>query len=138
MDNIVLNSNAPNNLTLTQNHKVTAFTINGDTLDLGGYTLTVTGNCTFSGGKTTTGIIKPIGTLCHFGGGIIDSRIEANCGYYHMNGGSFLKVTILISTGSASTTGTGNCTFADSLSISHSGTYYLQWVPRIMIFLTAL
>ncbi|HMT28520.1 MAG TPA: hypothetical protein PKD91_04500, partial [Bacteroidia bacterium] len=27
LDNIVINSNAPNNLTLTQNHKVTAFTI---------------------------------------------------------------------------------------------------------------
>ncbi|MBL0340013.1 MAG: hypothetical protein IPP71_03295 [Bacteroidetes bacterium] len=123
-DNIIINSNAPYNLTLTQNHKVASFTINGDTLDLGGYTLTITGTCTFNGGKTTTGIIKPTGTLCHFGGGIIDSRIEANCGYYHMNGSSFLKTTILVSTGSASSSGTGNCTFSDSLTITHSGVYY--------------
>jgi len=42
-DNIFINANAPNNLILTQNHKVTNFTIGGDTLDLGTYTLTSTG-----------------------------------------------------------------------------------------------
>ena len=31
---------------------------------------------------------------------------------------------LLVSTGTASTSGTGNCVFADSLSITYSGTYY--------------
>ncbi|MBL0339483.1 MAG: hypothetical protein IPP71_00295 [Bacteroidetes bacterium] len=123
-DNITINSNAPNNLVLDQNRTVTNFTINGDTLDLGTYTLTTTGVTYFNGGLLNNGNLNISGSLCHFGGATIDTRIVASCGYYHMNGGTFLKPVILISTGSASTSGTGNCNFSDSLTINHSGVYY--------------
>jgi len=123
-DNITINSNAPNNLVLDQNRTVTNFTINGDTLDLGTYSLTTTGVTYFNGGKVLNGILNISGSLCHFGGAVIDARIEATCGYYHMNGGSFLKPVILVSTGAASTSGSGNCVFEDSLSITNNGTYY--------------
>ncbi|MBL0343613.1 MAG: hypothetical protein IPP71_23820 [Bacteroidetes bacterium] len=49
-DFITLNSNAPNNLVLDQNRTVANFTINGDTVDLGTYTLTTTGVTYFNGG----------------------------------------------------------------------------------------
>jgi len=123
-DNITINSNAPNNLALTQNQTVTNFTINGDTLDLGTYSLTSTGVTYFNGGKVFNGDLNISGSLCHFGGAVIDARIEATCGYYHMNGGTFLRPVILISTGAASTSGSGNCVFEDSLSITNNGSYY--------------
>ena len=123
-DNITINSNAPNNLVLDQNRTITNFTINGDTLDLGTYSLTTTGVTYFNGGKILNGNLNISGSLCHFGGAVIDARIEATCGYYHMNGGSFLKPVLLVSTGTASTSGTGNCIFEESLSITHSGTVY--------------
>jgi len=123
-DNITINSNAPNNLVLDQNRTITNFTINGDTLDLGTYSLTTTGVTYFNGGKILNGNLNISGSLCHFGGAVIDARIEATCGYYLMNGGSFLKPVLLVSTGTASTSGTGNCIFEESLSITHSGTVY--------------
>ncbi|MBL0342726.1 MAG: hypothetical protein IPP71_18640 [Bacteroidetes bacterium] len=123
-DNITINSNAPNNLVLDQNRTVTNFTINGDTLDLGTYTLTTTGVTYFNGGLLNNGNLNISGSLCHFGGATINARTEANCGYFHMNGGLFLKPVLLVSTGSANTSGTGNCIFSDSLSITHGGSYY--------------
>ncbi len=123
-DNITINSNAPNNLVLDQNRTVTNFFINGDTLDLGTYNLTTTGVTYFNGGLVNNGNLSISGSLCHFGGAVIDARIEATCGYYHMNGGTFLKPVILVSTGTASTSGSGNCVFEDSLSITNNGTYY--------------
>ncbi|MBL0343507.1 MAG: PKD domain-containing protein [Bacteroidetes bacterium] len=123
-DNITINSNAPNNLVLDQNRTVANFTINGDTVDLGTYTLTTAGVTYFNGGLVSTGNLNISGSLCHFGGATINARTEAYCGYFHMNGGTFLKPVLLISTGSASTSGTGNCNFSDSLTINHSGVYY--------------
>ncbi|MBL0340446.1 MAG: hypothetical protein IPP71_05675 [Bacteroidetes bacterium] len=49
-DFITLNSNTPNNLVLDQNRTVANFTINGDTVDLGTYTLTTAGVTYFNGG----------------------------------------------------------------------------------------
>ena len=124
-DNITINSNAPNNLVLDQNRTVANFFINGDTLDLGTYTLTATGVTYFNGGLVNNGNLSISGSLCHFGSGsIIDARIQATCGYYHLNGGLFKKASFLVSTGSASTSGTGNCVFEDTLSITNNGTYY--------------
>ncbi|MBL0340217.1 MAG: hypothetical protein IPP71_04425 [Bacteroidetes bacterium] len=123
-DFITLNSNAPNNLVLDQNRTVANFTINGDTVDLGTYTLTTTGVTYFNGGLVTNGNLNIAGSLCHFGGATINARIEASCGYYHMNGGVFLKPVDLVSSGTSNTTGTGNCTFEDSLTITHSGVFY--------------
>ncbi len=123
-DDLIIASNAPYNLTLTQNRRVNSFTIGGDTLDLGTYTLTTTGVTYFNGGKVLNGNLNISGSLCHFGGAVIDARIEATCGYYHMNGGIFLKPVILVSTGTASTSGSGNCVFEDSLSVTNNGSYY--------------
>ena len=50
LDFITINSNAPNNLILTQNQKITNLTVNGDTLDLGGYAFEITGTAYFNGG----------------------------------------------------------------------------------------
>ncbi len=123
-DDLIITSNAPYNLTLTQNRRVNSFTIGGDTLDLGTYTLTTTGVTYFNGGKVLNGNLNISGSLCHFGDAVIDARIEATCGYYHMNGGIFLKPVILVSTGAASTSGSGNCVFEDSLSVTNNGSYY--------------
>lgn len=131
-DNITINSNAPNNLVLDQNRTVTNFTINGDTLDLGAYILTTTGVTYFNGGLVSNGNLSISGSLCHFGSGsIIDARIQATCGYYHMNGGLFKKASFLVSTGSASTSGTGNCVFEDTLAITNNGTYYFTMSSTI-------
>ncbi|MBK8873127.1 MAG: hypothetical protein IPN13_04090 [Bacteroidetes bacterium] len=88
-DNIVINSNAPNNLILTQNQKITNLTVNGDTVDLGGFTFEITGTAYFNGGLVKNGMLKPTGSLCHFGGATLDARIEATCGYFHMNSGVY-------------------------------------------------
>ncbi|MBL7914331.1 MAG: hypothetical protein JNL49_04730, partial [Bacteroidia bacterium] len=48
LDNITINSNAPNDLILIQNQKITNLTINGDTVDLGGYTFEITGTAYFN------------------------------------------------------------------------------------------
>ncbi|MBL0343042.1 MAG: hypothetical protein IPP71_20545 [Bacteroidetes bacterium] len=52
-DNITINSNAPNNLVLDQNRTVANFTVGGDTVDLGTYTLITTGITYFNGGLVT-------------------------------------------------------------------------------------
>lgn len=62
LDFITFNSNAPNNLILTQNQKITNLTINGDTLDLGGFTFEITGTAYFNGGLVTNGLVKPTGS----------------------------------------------------------------------------
>ncbi len=124
VDNIVINSNAPNNLILTQNRVVSDFTINGDTIDLGGYQLTITGTAKFDGGLVTNGIVLPTGNLCQFSASILNVNVSATCGYFRMNGGTFNYPVSLSSTGAASTSGTGGCVFNDSLSITNTGTYY--------------
>jgi hypothetical protein len=125
-DNIVLNSNAPNNLILTQNQKITNLTINGDTLDLGGYTFTITGTAYFNGGLVKNGLLKPIGSLCHFGGATLDARIEATCGYFHMNSGVYKKPVFLTSTGAATSSSTYGNHFEDSLTITNNGAVYFN------------
>ncbi len=124
VDNIVFNSNAPNNLILTQNRVVTDFTINGDTIDLGGYQLTITGTAKFDGGLVTNGTVLPTGNLCQFSASILNVNVTAACGYFRMNGGTFNYPVTLSSTGAASTSGTGGCVFNDSLTINNTGNYY--------------
>ncbi|MBL0339724.1 MAG: hypothetical protein IPP71_01700 [Bacteroidetes bacterium] len=137
-DFITLNSNAPNNLVLDQNRTVANFTINGDTLDLGTYTLTTTGVTYFNGGLVSNGNLNISGSLCHFGGATINARIEASCGYYHMNGGVFLKPVVLVSSGTSNTTGTGSNIFEDSLTITHSGVFYFTMGSSTNDFLMGL
>jgi hypothetical protein len=125
-DNIVINSNAPNDLILTQNQKITNLTINGDTLDLGGYTFEITGTAYFNGGLVKNGLLKPTGSLCHFGGATLDARIEATCGYFHMNSGVYKKPVFLTSTGAATSSSTYGNHFEDSLTITNNGAVYFN------------
>jgi hypothetical protein len=125
-DNIVINSNAPNNLILTQNQKITNLTINGDTLDLGGYMFEITGTAYFNGGLVKNGLLKPTGSLCHFGGATLDARIEATCGYFHMNSGVYKKPVFLTSTGAATSSSTYGNHFEDSLTITNNGAVYFN------------
>jgi hypothetical protein len=125
-DNVVINSNAPNNLTLTQNQKITNLTINGDTLDLGGYMFEITGTAYFNGGLVKNGLLKPIGSLCHFGGATLDTRIEASFGYFHMNSGVYKKPVFLTSTGAATSSSTSGNHFEDSLTITNNGAVYFN------------
>ncbi|MBL7915504.1 MAG: T9SS type A sorting domain-containing protein [Bacteroidia bacterium] len=125
-DNVVINSNAPNNLILTQNQKITNLTINGDTLDLGGYRFEITGTAYFNGGLVKNGLLKPTGSLCHFGGATLDARIEATCGYFHMNSGVYKKPVFLTSTGAATSSSTYGNHFEDSLTIINNGAVYFN------------
>ena len=125
-DNVVINSNAPYNLILAQNQKITNLTINGDTLDLGGYTFEITGTAYFNGGLVTNGLLKPTGSLCHFGGATLDARIEATCGYFHMNSGIYKKPVFLTSTGAATSSSTSGNHFEDSLTITNNGAVYFN------------
>jgi len=126
LDFITFNSNAPNNLILTQNQKITNLTINGDTLDLGGFTFEITGTAYFNGGLVTNGLVKPTGSLCHFGGATLDARIEATCGYFHMNSGVYKKPVFLTSTGAATSSSTYGNHFEDSLTITNNGAVYFN------------
>ncbi|MBK8876641.1 MAG: hypothetical protein IPN13_23270 [Bacteroidetes bacterium] len=126
LDFITFNSNAPNNLILTQNQKITNLTINGDTLDLGGFTFEITGTAYFNGGLITNGLVKPTGSLCHFGGATLDARIEATCGYFHMNSGVYKKPVFLTSTGAATSSSTYGNHFEDSLTITNNGAVYFN------------
>ncbi|MBL0339516.1 MAG: hypothetical protein IPP71_00480 [Bacteroidetes bacterium] len=105
---IVSATNAP---VMDQNRKVSAFTLTSGTLDLNSYTLTITGNSTFSSGTISNGLLKPSGSLCHFGGTTFNAKIKASCAYFHMNGGTFNNPVELISAGTSSTSGAGGSVF---------------------------
>jgi hypothetical protein len=111
---------------LTQNQKITNLTINGDTLDLGGYMFEITGTAYFNGGLVKNGLLKPTGSLCHFGGATLDARIEATCGYFHMNSGVYKKPVFLTSTGAATSSSTYGNHFEDSLTITNNGAVYFN------------
>ncbi len=118
---IVTTTNSP---LLSAARKVNNLTMTSGTLDLAGYALIIKGMATFNGGTIQNGTVKPSGLLGHFGGTHFNATIIARCGYFHMNGGQFDLPVALEDTGYASTTGTGNCTFNDSLTIVHNGTAY--------------
>ncbi|MBK8416661.1 MAG: hypothetical protein IPL22_20415 [Bacteroidetes bacterium] len=88
--------------------------------------LEITGTAYFNGGLVKNGMLKPTGSLCHFGGATLDARIEATCGYFHMNSGVYKKPVFLTSTGAATSSSTSGNHFEDSLTITNNGVVYFN------------
>ncbi len=120
---------APNVPTLVANTPITNITMTSGSLDLGGFTLTTTGNQTFTAGTVSNGTISSISagtsifTNTTFAA---NATVNLSSNAITINGGTFNGATSLTVTGTGNTTGTGNATFNGTTNLSNSGTGFFR------------
>ncbi|HOY29712.1 MAG TPA: hypothetical protein PLR96_12105, partial [Flavobacteriales bacterium] len=107
---------------------VTNLTVNSGTLDLGGFTLTATGNSTFNGGTIANGTFaanSPAGTL-NFGGTTFDAPVSGTTSVLEFDDGTFNAPVSLTKTGAGNDYSTGNTVFNSTLTVTvTNGRLYL-------------
>jgi parallel beta-helix repeat protein len=112
-----------NNCVMSANTAVMQFSVSTDTIDFNGYTLTVSGNTTISGGFATNGALIIYGTgTTRFTGGTLAVTVNATAGSVQFSGSTFNNPVIAVKTGSGSSTGAGGCTFNSTVTLIDSGT----------------
>jgi hypothetical protein len=121
-DQILISSNATNNLVLDGNRKITNLTLSSKTIDLNGYSLTVYGTATMTSGTVTNGTFYARGNLASFNGTLMDCPVDAVCGYIRLSGSTFNETADFTDLGAATGTGAGGCTFNGDVTITHTGT----------------
>jgi hypothetical protein len=120
---------APNVPTLVANTPITNITMTSGSLNLGGFTLTTTGNQTFTAGTVSNGTLSSISagtslfTNTTFAA---DATINLSSNAITINGGTFNGTTSLNVYGTGNTTGTGNATFNGTTNLSNSGTGFFR------------
>lgn len=100
-DNIIVNSNSvPNYPVLDQNRTVANITISADTLDLGGYTLTMTGsNESFIGGRMLNGLLKITNANTSIQNTACNADVEITTGEIYITNSTFLGSLVLVKNG---------------------------------------
>jgi hypothetical protein len=106
-DQILISSNATNNLVLDGNRKITNLTLSSKTIDLNGYSLTVYGTATMTSGTVTNGTFYARGNLASFNGTLMDCPVDAVCGYIRLSGSTFNETADFTDLGAATGTGSG-------------------------------
>ncbi len=113
---------------LDANRTVNNLTVNSGTVDLGGYTLTATGNGTFNGGTVANGTFaanSPAGTL-NFGGTTFDVPVTGTTSVLEFDDGIFNAPVSLTKTGAGYDYSTGNTVFNGTLTVTvTNGRLYL-------------
>ncbi|MBC7862298.1 MAG: T9SS type A sorting domain-containing protein [Bacteroidia bacterium] len=127
-DNVTISNGAlANQPVMGANRTVVNFTISAGTLNLSGFTLTVTGNSSCSGGSVNNGTFGPntaAGTVT-FSGTVFGAQVNSTSANLFFNGGVFNgAVNLFTQTGTTINTSNGGCTFAGitSNTISNTGT----------------
>ena len=120
-DSITLNIDGIKNLQLDSAKTVYRLNMQGDTLDLGTLTLTVSSTSLLSGGYITNGTLDARGASCTFSGCIINVTIAASCNSVLFNGSTFNQpVAAEITSGTTNTSNGGNI-FNSTLQVSNPG-----------------
>jgi hypothetical protein len=127
-DHVVLNAGA-NDPNLAGNTAVTNFTINANTFNLNGFTLSTTGTLALNGGTITNGTFS---TNTANNATLAAVNLDASASLtviadrIFLNGGTYSGPVICEQTGGTSTSGTGNALFNNSFSFTLSGAGYFR------------
>jgi hypothetical protein len=121
---IVTGTNIP---ILDQNRSLYTIIMTSGTLDLGGYTLTVTSQGQFGGGTIEDGVLSISGKSAAFTGTTFDVQLVVTCERIELNGGTFNEVCGFIKTGDTNSHGQGGCIFNAPVILAHDGTNGAEW-----------
>ncbi len=116
----------PNICILNANTVIANITMTSGTLDLGGFTLSPTGNGIFTAGTIQNGVLTISGVAANTAV-LTNTTFNANAtlnittGAITVSGGTYGGAVMLNQTGATQTTGTGGATFNSTLSITNSG-----------------
>jgi hypothetical protein len=113
---------AATNLVLSANQTVYRLVMQNDSMDLGGYTLTVSSSSSFTGGYISNGTLDLRGNSVAFSGTRVGATVSAAATSVKFNGSIFDQAVTADVTGStAGDSSNGSNTFNSSFSITNSG-----------------
>lgn len=120
-DTVVIQTGTFNCL-LAANTTVKQFTLTSDTIDLNGFTLTVSNNATITTGFITNGTLSINGAgTATFSGGTVSVTLNVTANSVKFSGGTFSNAVTVVKNSSTNSVGDGNCTFSSTLSLTDSG-----------------
>lgn len=122
--NIVTQTNNP---LLDANRTIFRFKITTGTLDLNGYTLTVTGTSLFTAGTVTNGTIQPQGTKITFTATYFNATVNGLSARIFIDGGTFDQPVTLQDTGITTTSSIGGAIFNSTATFIKSGSNSGVW-----------
>ncbi len=110
-----------NNVHLASNTSIKLISINSGILDLQSYSLTVSGNATFTSGQVNNGILSMYGTATiTFKGTQFGAKVYATGNSILLNGSTFNDSLSVVKKGTATDNGKGGNTFNSAVSIVDS------------------
>ncbi len=130
LDNVTIVTGA-NNCVLNANTQITNITVTSGVLDLGGLTLTPTGNLVFTAGTVMNGTLSVnagAGNTANFSNTTLNANafLKVISGAVTINGGTYHGPVYMNQTGAVQTSGTGNATFNSTFTLTNSGTNNLR------------
>ncbi|UPT69004.1 MAG: hypothetical protein M0D57_10455 [Sphingobacteriales bacterium JAD_PAG50586_3] len=114
IDHIVITSGTP---LLDANRSVKNITVSGGTVNLNGFTLTITGTTSLSAGTVNSGIISFSNTTTTFSGTTFGSVVTVSAQNINFNGSIFNGNVTATKTASGTNTSTGANTFNGTLDL---------------------
>lgn len=103
----------------------TNFTITSGTLDLNGYTISITGTAAFNSGIINNGTVDCSGSSSTFAGTTFGAKVTVVSASILLNGSRFESTTYFEKTGSSGNNSTGSNVFLDTCTIINNGTQYI-------------
>ncbi|UPT68647.1 MAG: hypothetical protein M0D57_08510 [Sphingobacteriales bacterium JAD_PAG50586_3] len=120
-DHIVLNTASGNQPVLDANRNITNITVSAGTIDVNGYTLTVTGSTNLTGGNIINGVLTFNNTTTNISGMTIGATVNITATGATITNSTFNKKLFVTQTsGAGSYTWTGN-TYNDTLDYRYTG-----------------
>ncbi|MBS1637065.1 MAG: T9SS type A sorting domain-containing protein [Bacteroidetes bacterium] len=116
---------AANPCVLSANQTITNLTVTTGTLNLGGFTLNVTGTSALNGGNCINGTFNASGTSLTFAGTTLGANITASVSDVYFNGSTFNGNVNITRNNSSNIQSTGNNVFNGNTAITNAGTGYL-------------
>ncbi len=125
LDNVTINSAATNQPVWEENPGIQNLTLTNGTLNMAGFTMTVTGTCLFNGGTVTNGTLLMTGASVTFTNTTFNANVQYTGNRFLLNGGTFNGTVNLSKTGGTNDICNGGCTFNSSVVLSNSTAFYI-------------
>lgn len=125
LDNVTINSAAVNQPVWEENPGIQNLTLTNGTLDLAGFTISITGTCVFTGGTVTNGTLSLTGASVTFTNTTFNANVIYSGNRFLLNGGTFNGTVSLTKTGGGNDACNGGCTFNNTVSIINNSTSYI-------------
>lgn len=121
-DHVVLNTGSGNQPVLIASQSITNISVTAGTLDLNGYTLTVTGTTTLTGGSINNGVITFNNTTTSIGGTSFGAKVIITASTITASSSTFGSKATIIKTGTSTDYWDGGNTFNDTLDLQLQST----------------